>query len=423
MYRLLSILSLGILPILAKFYPNFFCKWVRDECAFEEATHVLVCREEKHFQEVRVLDGGAIDADLDYRVIEYRKERFSYNLITQTFVFQPAKLKDLLPSQLSSLLAKGGLSEVEAHQKFCVNGPNKIVIDNVPILAMLTDKITQIFYLFQIASVIIWLIEGYTTYAWLILFMSSASIIWEIYSAKVNEKQLRTLTALEADFHVLRNGQVIKIPAEYLVVGDTVVLDPETLVPNTKLPCDLVLMQGECLMDESSLTGETVPVLKLPLQVPEKTFEVPLDMERNRTNILYGGSTILQLKPKNRVFRPPSREPSLEVLLEADAFDVKKTSNLAQRSSFHLESRPSNNASVLAIVLSTGFSTSKGDLLKSILFPTEVELRLNRDSMSFLLILGVIAFIAFLNKMINGYVCQTLFFSLPNLTSTTLGKT
>ena len=379
----------------------------------------MVCREEKHFQEVRVLDGGGIDADLDYRVIEYRKERFVYNLITQTFVFQPAKLKDLLPSQLSSLLAKGGLSEVEAHQKLCVNGPNKIVIDNVPILTMLTDKITQIFYLFQIASVIIWLIEGYTTYAWLILFMSSASIIWEIYSAKVNEKQLRTLTELDADFHVLRNGQVIKIPAEYLVVGDTVVLDPETLVPNTKLPCDLVLMQGECLMDESSLTGETVPVLKLPLQVPEKTFEVPLDMERNRTNILYGGSTILQLKPKNRIFRPPSREPSLEVLLEADSFDVKKTSNLAHRSSFHLESRPSNNASVLAIVLSTGFSTSKGDLFKSILFPTEVELRLNKDSMSFLLILGVIAFIAFLNKMINGFVCHTLFFSLPNLTTTT----
>jgi magnesium-transporting ATPase (P-type) len=400
---------------MAKFYPKFFCDLVRDSCSFEEATHILVLREERHYEEVRVLDNGGPDADLDYRVIEYRKERFVYNLITQTFVFQSAKLKDLLPSQLSSLLAKGGLSELEAHQKMCVNGPNKIIIDDVPIFTMLADKITQIFYLFQIASVIIWLIEGYTTYAWLILIMSSASIIWEIYSAKVNEKQLRSLTEMESDFHVIRNGEVRKIPAEFLVVGDTVVLEPNTLVPNTKLPCDLVLMQGECLMDESSLTGETVPVLKLPLQVPEKSFEVPLDMERNRTNILYGGSTILQLKPKvpasqtlAQQFYPPSRDPSLEILLDTgESYDVKKSSNLAQRPSFHLESRPSNDASVLGIVLSTGFSTSKGDLFKSILFPTEVELRLNKDSMSFLMILGAIAFLAFLNKMINGY-----FFSL-----------
>ena len=150
-------------------------------------------------------------------------------------------------------------------------------------------------------------------------------------------------------------------------------------------------------MDESSLTGETVPVLKLPLQIPDISFQEPLDIERNRTNVLFGGSTILQLRPENRNFKPPSREASQEFL----DVDIKKSRQI-KSVRFNLETRPSYHGSIMAIVLSTGFSTSKGDLFKSILFPTEVELKLNRDALSFLMILGFVAFLAFINKMVNG---------------------
>jgi cation-transporting ATPase 13A2 len=394
-FRASVVLSLGAFGIIAKSYPKFYCNFFREKTEFESCTHILVCREGKHFEEVQVMDisGG------DFRIIEYRKEKFIYNQITQKFSFQPAKLndQDLLPWRLSQLITKGGLSMFEARQKLSINGPNTITIDNVPVLVMLLDKITQIFYLFQIASVIIWLVEGYSTYAWLILFMSSASIIWEIYNAKMNEKQLRSLTELDAEFFVLRENQVFKVPAIELVAGDIVVLHPDTLEPNTKLPCDVVVMQGECLMDESSLTGETVPVLKLPLQIPDISFQEPLDIERNRTNVLFGGSTILQLRPENRNFKPPSREASQEFL----DVDIKKSRPI-KSARFNLETRPSHHGSIMAIVLSTGFSTSKGDLFKSILFPTEVELKLNRDALSFLMILGFVAFLAFINKMVNG---------------------
>lgn len=267
-YILASILSFGILPIIAKYNTKLFARWTQQECSFTECSHVLIERfvssspdstadssqfdpstayrrlapkRSSKFHLVQVVDLGP-----HLRYFEFRKEKFVLNSITNTFIHKPAQLKDLLPSQIYK--RKAGLSGYEAHEAFVVDGPNKILIDNVPISTMFIEKVSQIFYLFQIASVIIWLVEGYTLYAWLILFLSASSICWEIYSAKKNEQQLRSLTELDSDFYVLRDGEIIKIRSEELVVGDAVILDSNSIFPNTRIPCDMVMVQGECLM-------------------------------------------------------------------------------------------------------------------------------------------------------------------------------
>ena len=53
---------------------------------------------------------------------------------------------------------------------------------------------------------------------------------------------------------MLRAGQFVSVPSHRLVPGDMVRLKPGTL------PCDVVLLQGECIVDENMLTGESVPV-------------------------------------------------------------------------------------------------------------------------------------------------------------------
>ena len=60
------------------------------------------------------------------------------------------------------------------------------------------------------------------------------------------------------DVDVKRNGQDLKtIESIDLVPGDVIKI-PEGIV----LPCDLILISGSCIVNESMLTGESVPVFK-----------------------------------------------------------------------------------------------------------------------------------------------------------------
>lgn len=65
---------------------------------------------------------------------------------------------------------------------------------------------------------------------------------------------------------VIRDGLIKQIDAAELVPGDVVILEAGNIVP-----ADLRLLQTEELqIDESSLTGESVPSAKQPLPLPEK---------------------------------------------------------------------------------------------------------------------------------------------------------
>ncbi len=58
------------------------------------------------------------------------------------------------------------------------------------------------------------------------------------------------------------NGQTEINDSKELVPGDLIVV-PE----GQNLPCDLILMTGGAIVNESMLTGESVPVLKNSLPV------------------------------------------------------------------------------------------------------------------------------------------------------------
>ena len=58
---------------------------------------------------------------------------------------------------------------------------------------------------------------------------------------------------------VIRNGQEVEIPTAEVQVGDIVVIRP-----GDKIPVDGVVIEGESSIDESMLTGESLPVAKKP---------------------------------------------------------------------------------------------------------------------------------------------------------------
>ncbi|RHZ28470.1 hypothetical protein DYB37_011280 [Aphanomyces astaci] len=96
------------------------------------------------------------------------------------------------------------------------------------VYTLLFQKTVHPFYLFQLISVALWLEEAYVTYALAILAMSIFSIAYEVYTQVTNANQMQALVA-------------------YIV-----------LVQEQVVAADMVVLVGECLADESSLTGEGV---------------------------------------------------------------------------------------------------------------------------------------------------------------------
>ena len=58
---------------------------------------------------------------------------------------------------------------------------------------------------------------------------------------------------------VLRNGEEIEVPTAEVLAGETVIIRP-----GNKIPVDGEVIEGESVVDESMLTGESMPVAKKP---------------------------------------------------------------------------------------------------------------------------------------------------------------
>ena len=74
----------------------------------------------------------------------------------------------------------------------------------------------------------------------------------------------------------------IEVPVEELVVGDIVVVRP-----NERLPADGAVVLGETSVDESAVTGESVPVDKSPLPDPSDALE-GIDTISNQHRVFAG---------------------------------------------------------------------------------------------------------------------------------------
>lgn len=129
----------------------------------------------------------------------------------------------------------------------------------------------------------------------------------------------------------------------------------------------ILLLIGKCVM---VIAGESVPVTKTPL--PNSALAKYDDKEHAR-HTLFCGTHVIQ-------------------------------------------TRYYGNEKVYAVVIRTGFSTAKGSLVRSILYPIPVDFKFEQDSYKFVQLLAAIASIGFIYTVVTK-VCissTNLYFVLKN---------
>jgi calcium-translocating P-type ATPase len=92
-----------------------------------------------------------------------------------------------------------------------------------------------------------------------------------------------------------RNGQIVEIPIDDIVVGDGVLLQP-----GDKIPADGVIIDGAIKVDQSVLNGESKEAAKSPIPVDYKDEAAAMDFLNPykvfRGSVVYTGNAVMQVR-------------------------------------------------------------------------------------------------------------------------------
>lgn len=88
-----------------------------------------------------------------------------------------------------------------------------------------------------------------------VLFLFSLGSALESYTVERTRSSIRSLIDLSpTEAHVLRDGAEQHVPVEEIKIGETIIVRP-----GEKIPMDGIVMSGVSSVDESAITGESVP--------------------------------------------------------------------------------------------------------------------------------------------------------------------
>lgn len=224
------------------------------------------------------------------------------------------------------------------------------------------------FFVFQIFCVGLWLLDEYWYYSLFTLFMLVAFESTVVWQRQRTLNEFRGMSIKPYDIWVHRENKWQQITSDRLLPGDLV------SVGRTKedggVACDMVLIEGTAIVNEAMLSGESTPLLKDSVQLrPEDAQIEPEGLDKNA--FLYGGTKVLQITHGLQTEEAPET-----VLTYVSGVE------------------PPPDKGAMAIVVKTGFETSQGSLVRTMIYSTERVSANNAEALLFILFLLIFAIAA-----------------------------
>lgn len=224
------------------------------------------------------------------------------------------------------------------------------------------------FFIFQMFCVGLWLLDDYWYYSLFTLVMLvgfESTVVWQ-RQRTLNE--FRGMSIQPYEIWVYRLNTWVQITSDKLLPGDLVSVGRTK--EDSGVACDMLLVEGTAIVNEAMLSGESTPLLKDSVQLrPNDATIDPEGLDKNA--FLYGGTKVLQVTHGIVSEGAPETIPTLASGVSAP---------------------PDNGA--MAIIVKTGFETSQGSLVRTMIYSTERVSANNVEALLFILFLLVFAIAA-----------------------------
>eukprot|EP00053_Salpingoeca_punica_P019510 m.197814 g.197814 ORF g.197814 m.197814 type:complete len:1363 (+) comp17670_c0_seq2:1993-6081(+) len=257
---------------------------------------------------------------------------------------------------LGEYLSSVGHSAASARSALERYGLNVFKMEMPSFWDMYQERLMSPFSVFQIFCVLLWCLDEYWLYSVFTLLMVFVFEGTTVVSRIESVRSLQGMNNKPRDVLTFRGGVWRALKAEQLVPGDLVSLSRETGPDSDIIPCDCLLIRGNAVVNEATLTGESVPQMKEGIPLDEATRLHPLDMQgAHKVNILYGGTSMLQ-----------HAGPATDPLATSKKNDVLFADH--EESEAVPDAPPSSapDGGCICYVICTGFDSSQGKLVRMI---------------------------------------------------------
>lgn len=409
-----------VLAQLVVFFSKFWSESLRARICYKtvksinEATHVKVDVINDKYKMNNRTSICPIIRQSQYKLILISIEKVNYEYNEQTGAFEKIRLnlKHKL-EQFKHVKPHDNPEEIKyLSSRF---GPNLMKIPIPSFFSLYKEHIVAPFFVFQLFCILLWVFDDYGLHSGMTLMMLCIFEATVVGQRIINLVTLRKMRVPPHNIFVYRKDSWTKISSSQLLPGDIVsVVDGSTYEPlkeededesgnlvlsflkkmkeikkkaeeqrmqrsvNTvinrhkdkepfPLTCDMLILYGSAIVNEAMLTGESVPLIKDAFDKMDDEFGNNFEPKlKHKHCIVYAGTKVVKSVPGTET------EGNLPV---------------------NVKSSPPDKGCI-CMVLKTGFSTSQGKLLRTVMFSSERTKGDSKDAFIFIFFLLIIALMA-----------------------------
>ncbi|KAI0829581.1 hypothetical protein F5Y06DRAFT_210967 [Hypoxylon sp. FL0890] len=295
----------------------------------------------------------------------FQKRRFLYDPVKKSFSPLTYEIDAEPKPKIGKFQqSKGITSQAELTKLEQYYGTNTFDIPVPTFTELFREHAVAPFFVFQVFCVGLWMLDEYWYYSLFTLFMLVAFESTVVWQRQRTLNEFRGMSIKPYDMWVYRLGKWSELQSDKLLPGDLVSVGRTK--EDSGVACDMLLVEGAAIVNEAMLSGESTPLLKDSIQL--RPADAPIDTEGlDKNAFLWGGTKVLQITHGN----PDEERPAL---------------------ASGVPTPPDNGA--MAIVMKTGFETSQGSLVRTMIYSTERVSANNVEALLFILFLLIFALAA-----------------------------